>query len=453
MILPSPRIKRLLVLVFFSFLIGNALLYLVLPYDNPLVLAFRFNFSGLQLWFRGSGVEKDAWLYEPARYPIEYSTDVGLLIKTGYGTRRRLAAQLEAFGLTTENADAFVVVGDWTPREGGEIAGVQVHDAIDGVMAMPEMRSHHDAPKFKEYLALREAVQNGDDAKATEIGTSFGWDLDALKALALLPRFIWGLEYVYDNLPPKKWYIILDDDTYLVKSSLRLLLAHWDSDVPQYIGNAVGDFRGRFAHGGSAVVISHEAARQLLSRRDVVAAAQEHSLEETWGDKLIATAFQKIGVYLDERYSHFFNGERPNISKIMADRFCSPLVSFHGVADPEEMEMIGAAFRDEKTPVFWGQLWEMYGAPSVEEFKRLPIRTGRDYVGRTDERARVLPSTETAEACLKACEGFADKCLAWTWVEQSMECKLSPWMILGEAVKGHYSGINVEEVQKLRESC
>ncbi|GKT63354.1 glycosyltransferase family 31 [Colletotrichum tofieldiae] len=422
MILPSPRIKRLLVLVFFSFLVGNALLYLVLPYDNPLVLAFRFNFSGLQLWFRGSGVEKDAWLYEPARYPIEYSTDVGLLIKTGYGTRRRLAAQLEAFGLTTENADAFVVVGDWTPREGGMIAGVQVHDAIGGVMAMPEMRSHHDAPKFKEYLALREA-------------------------------FIWGLEYVYDNLPPKKWYIILDDDTYLVKSSLRLLLAHWDSDVPQYIGNAVGDFRGRFAHGGSAVVISHEAARQLLSRRDVVAAAQEHSLEETWGDKLIATAFQKIGVYLDERYSHFFNGERPNISKIMADRFCSPLVSFHGVADPEEMEMIGAAFRDEKTPVFWGQLWEMYGAPSVEEFKRLPIRTGRDYVGRTDERARVLPSIETAEACLKACEGFADKCLAWTWVEQSMECKLSPWMILGEAVKGHYSGINVEEVQKLRESC
>ncbi|GKT40283.1 uncharacterized protein ColSpa_00464 [Colletotrichum spaethianum] len=428
MILPSPRIKRLLVLVFFSLLIGNALLYLILPYDNPLVLAFRFNFSGLQLWFRGSGIEKDAWLYKPAKYPIEYRTDVGLLIKTGYGTRHRLAAQLEAFDLTTENADAFVVVGDWTPRADSKIGGVEVQDAIGGVMAMPEMRSHHDAPKFQEYLALKEAVQNGDDAKATEIGKSFGWDLDALK-------FIWGLEYVYDNLPPKKWYVILDDDTYL------------------YIGNAVGDFKGRFAHGGSAVVISHEAARQLLSRRDVVAAAQEHSLDETWGDKLIATAFQKIGVYLDERYSHFFNGERPNISKIMADRFCSPLVSFHGVADPEEMKKIGAAFRDERSPVFWGQLWEIYGAPSIEEFKRSPIRSGRDYVGRTDERARVLPSTETAEACLRACEGLAGKCLAWTWVEQSRECRLSPWMILGEPVDGHYSGINVGEVEKLQQSC
>ncbi|OBR04823.1 Glycosyltransferase family 31 [Colletotrichum higginsianum IMI 349063] len=447
MILPSPRIKRLLFLVFFSFLIGNALLYLVLPYDNPLVLAFRFNFSGLQLWLRGSGVEKDAWLYEPARFPIEYRNDVGLLIKTGYGTRHRLAAQLEALDLTPDDADdAFVVVGDWTPREGGKLAGVTVHDAIGGVMAMPEMRSHHDAPKFKEYLSLKDAVQAGDDAKATEIGKSFGWDLDALK-------FIWGLEYVYDNLPPKKWYVILDDDTYLVKSSLRLLLTHWDPDVPRYVGNAVGDFKGRFAHGGSAVVISHEAARQLLARRDVVAAAQEHSLDETWGDRLVASAFQKIGVYLDERYSHFFNGERPAISKMMADRFCSPLVSFHGVADPDEMRRIGAAFRDERSPVFWGQLWDIYGAPSVDEFKRLPIRAARDYVGRTDERARVLPGTETAEACLAACESAAGKCLAWTWVEHSAECRMSPWMILGERVKGHYSGVNVGEVERLRQSC
>ncbi|KAK2063082.1 family 31 glycosyltransferase [Colletotrichum caudatum] len=449
MILPSPRIKRLLVTVFFSFLIGNALLYLLLPYDNPLVLAFRFNFSGLQLWFRGSGVDKDAWLYEPARYPIEYDTDVGLLIKTGYGTRHRLAAQLGALGLAAEqDARSFVVVGDWTPPgdSGGKMAGVHVHDAVGGVMAMPEMRSHHDAPKFKEYLALKDAVRDGDDAKATEVGKSFGWDLDALK-------FIWGLEYVYDNLPPKKWYVILDDDTYLVRSSLRLLLAHWDPDAPQYIGNAVGDFRGRFAHGGSAVVISHEAARRLLSRRDVVAAAQERSLEETWGDRLLATAFQKIGVYLDERHSHFFNGERPGVSRIMADRFCSPLVSFHGVADPAEMERIGAAFRDERSPVFWGQLWEIYGAPSTEDFRRLPVRAGRDFVGRTDERAKVLPATESGEACLEECEALAAECLAWTWVEESRECRLSPWMILGEPADGHYSGINVEEVEKLRALC
>ncbi|KAK1990960.1 family 31 glycosyltransferase [Colletotrichum falcatum] len=446
MILPLPRIKRLLILASLSFLIGNALLYLLLPYDNPLVLALRFNFSGLQLWFRGSGVDKDAWLYEPASYPVDYDADVGLLIKTGYGTRHRLPAQLEVLGLAAEDADSFVVVGDWTPPDGGKMEGVDVHDAIGGVMALPEMKSHLDAPRFKEYLALKDAVRDGDEAKATEVGKTFGWELDALK-------FIWGLDYVYANLPPKKWYVILDDDTYLVKSSLRLLLTHWDPETPQYIGNAVGDFKGRFAHGGSAVVISREAARRLLSRRDVVAAAQQRSLEETWGDKLVATAFQKVGVYLDERYSHFFNGERPGISRIMADRFCSPLVSFHGVADPGEMRRVGAVFRHERSPVFWGQLWEIYGAPSTQDFGRVPVRAGRDFVGRTDERAKVLPARESGEACMAECRALAGKCLAWTWVEQSRECRLSPWMIVGEPVEGHYSGINVQEVEKLQALC
>lgn len=158
-------------------------------------------------------------------------------------------------------------------------------------------------------------------------------------------------------------------------------------------------------------------------------------------------------MYLDERYSHFFNGERPNISKMMADRFCSPLVSFHGVADPAEMKKVGRAFADERSPVFWGQLWEIYGAPSVEEFRRMPVRTGRDYVGRIDERARMVHAVESAEACLKECEGMGSKCLAWAWVEHTSECKLSPWMILGEEVQGHYSGINTDEVEKLQVSC
>ncbi|KAF9876620.1 glycosyltransferase family 31 [Colletotrichum karsti] len=446
MILPSARLRRTVVLLFFSFLIGNALLFLILPYDNPLVLALRFNVSGLKNWLRGDGIEKDAWLYEPARYPIDFRTDVGLLIKTGYGTRHRLAAQLEALELTPEDSDAFLVVADWTPRGNGTLAGVKVHDAVGGVMAMPEMRKHHAAPKFKDYLALKDAVEKGDETKAEEAGRGFGWDLDALK-------FIWGLEYVYDNLPRKKWYVILDDDTYIVKPSLRLLLAHWDPDAPQYIGNAVGDFKGRFAHGGSSVVISHEAAARLLSRRDVLAAAQESSLAETWGDRLVATAFQKVGVYLDERYSHFFNGERPGISKIMADRFCSPLVSFHGVADPREMRAIGRAFRDSKSPVFWGQLWEIYDAPTVGGFKRAPVRWGRDFVGRTDERSDVVAGVGDAEACLEVCESLKKKCLAWTWVEETGECRTSPWMILGENAPGYYSGVNRWEFERLQNTC
>lgn len=181
MIIPSPRLRRFSVLLLLSFLVGNTVLFLVLPYDNPLVLAIRFNVASLENWMRGDGIAKDAWLYQPARWPIDYREDVGLLIKTGYGTRHRLAAQLEALDLTPEDTDAFVVVGDWTPSGNGTYAGVPVQNAVGGLMEMPEMRRHRDHPKFREYLSLRHAIEKGDDAVAMEVGKNFGWDLDALK--------------------------------------------------------------------------------------------------------------------------------------------------------------------------------------------------------------------------------------------------------------------------------
>ena len=119
------------------------------------------------------------------------------------------------------------------------------------------------------------------------------------------------MELLYKQMPHKKWYIILDDDTYLITPSIELLLSHLDPREAQYIGNAVGDYRGRFAHGGSAVLLTGEAMKRLFSRPNIVAEAYLESLDETWGDRLVATTFQKLGVYLDERHSHYFNGEWP----------------------------------------------------------------------------------------------------------------------------------------------
>src|SRR6478609_11513054 len=101
-----------------------------------------------------------------------------------------------------------------------------------------------------------------------------------------------GMEMLYQKMPQKKWYIILDDDTFLVKPSLQLFLDRLNSREPHYIGNAVGDYKGRFAHGGSAVIISGEAMRRLFSRPDIVARSYIASLDETWGDKLVATTLQ-----------------------------------------------------------------------------------------------------------------------------------------------------------------
>ncbi len=204
-----------------------------------------------------------------------------------------------------------------------------------------------------------------------------------------MPQFLPGLQLAYDKLPQKKWYIMLDDDTYLVKPSLRLVLGHVDASKPMYLGGAVGDYKARFAHGGSSVIISHAAMARLLDQhRAVLAEAYRSSLTETWGDKLVATTFMKSGVFIDERFSHYFNGERPLITKIRPGRFCSPLISFHGLAEPSQMSDVGRIFGSVDQPVRWSDLWKIYGQPGLDSFEAHPIRPDKDHVG-----VRILPSS------------------------------------------------------------
>lgn len=73
-------------------------------------------------------------------------------------------------------------------------------------------------------------------------------------------------------MPSKSWYITLDDDTYILNSSLKSTLGHLDPSVPYYIGNAVGDYRARFVHGGSAVIFSQAAMDSIFIQNPTVVA-------------------------------------------------------------------------------------------------------------------------------------------------------------------------------------
>jgi hypothetical protein len=232
------------------------------------------------------------------------------------------------------------------------------------------------------------------------------------------------------------------------------MLDRLDPSVPAYFGNGVGDFKGRFAHGGSAIIISGAAMRLLFDQnRHLLPTEYANSLTEIWGDKLVATTFQKVGVYLDERFSHFFNGERPQITRMRADRICSPLISFHGLAQPEQMTAVGDKFRNIDGLVRWGSLWKLYGRPGMEEFEETPIRADRDYVGNLDEATMTFKGVETSERCMANCNKHYKTCLAWTWESMTKDCHISPWVIVGESAPGKYSGVNAGRLSHLAEKC
>ena len=267
-----------------------------------------------------------------------------------------------------------------------------------------------------------------------------------------ITQHVSGLELGYRTMSHKKWYVLIDDDTFLLNPSLELVLQHLDPSVPHYIGNAVGDFRARFAHGGSAVVLSQAAMHRIfVGNPRIVAAAHLESLNANWGDKLIATTAMKTGVYLDERFDRYFNGEAPRVTRIRADRFCAPIVSFHKMS-PEEMTEVARTFKDAVTAVRWLDIWKIYNAPPIEKFLKEPIRPDWDHVGRLDETTVTSLGVDSAERCLEICSK-ASRCLAWTWDKEEGLCHVSSWMIVGEAAKGKASGINAKRAAKLATEC
>ncbi|KAM0564448.1 hypothetical protein ACHAPJ_000661 [Fusarium lateritium] len=304
-----------------------------------------------------------------------------------------------------------------------------------------------DYPRLVKYRSLQARLQAGNEEEALKIGQSYGWELDALK-------FIMGMEMLYNEMPGKKWYIILDDDTFLIRPSLELLMGHIDYRKPQYIGNAVGDYKARFGHGGSGILISGEAMRRLFEHPGIVQEAYAESMTETWGDRLVATTLQKLGIYIEEAYNHHFNGEPPSITRIWGDRFCSPLVSFHGLRKSGEMRHVGETLAKIDQPVLWRDVWQLFGGSAISALESRPTELTADHVGKPDEHTRSWGDVRSANACQKRCEQSGRRCLAWTYEMENERCHTSPWLLLGaDGATGKASGVNWPEVKPLLNSC
>ncbi|PKK49875.1 hypothetical protein CI102_5637 [Trichoderma harzianum] len=435
--IPRPT-RRRFILLLTSLFITLSTTFLLLPPTSPIRLSINFNASRLFNSLRASATDRDAWLHQqPPPYPLNLRDEVGYLVKTGYGTRHRVPALMKAFShggnILSNEKNNFIVVGDWTPNNQTDDGLPIVYNVVNTMMKTkvdPSLQSH---PRFAKYRSLQEAVDSADEDKAREIGQEFGWELDALK----------------------QWYIILDDDTFLIEPSLHLLLSHLDPSRPYYLGNAVGDYKTRFAHGGSGIVLSREVMRRLFDRPDIVAQSYIDSLDETWGDRLVGLTLIKLGIYLDERYSHHFNGEPPDMARVQRDRFCSPIVSFHGARRPGAMEAIGQALSNNREqPVIWAQLWQLFADTSLDNAGREPVRQMRDYVGPTGEDATTWERIASAEVCRKKCRN-RKSCLAWTYDRETRTCRASPWIVIGNSsnAETNESGLDWQAVEPLLRQC
>ena len=152
---------------------------LLLPPDTPVFLLTHWWGVCVRHFFRPAGSVSDWYFTSEGRHPVSYEKDVGILIKTGYGTRERLDAQLEGLGLGEWDPERAVVVADFGVDNGpGQPV---IKDAVGELMEYSKAFGLSDSPRFEKYRGLQKAIQAGNEKEAIEIGKKYGWELDALK--------------------------------------------------------------------------------------------------------------------------------------------------------------------------------------------------------------------------------------------------------------------------------
>jgi hypothetical protein len=168
-------------------IVSIILAFASLPHDNPLWLALRFNIGRLRGYmhsFSTDGSQPDL----SARFAVNTTEDVGIIIKTGYGTRHRLPGSLEALESGFDSRD-ILVVADFSSGNGSQLYyhgdHVPVHDTLAPFLEDHALKWMLSTSRIKNYLRLRTAISRGDSAVAQEIGKSVGWELDAMKVSPL----------------------------------------------------------------------------------------------------------------------------------------------------------------------------------------------------------------------------------------------------------------------------
>lgn len=177
---PSRPQKIALGVIVFLFIIYN-----LTPYDSRPRSFFRFQHNVIQDYYQNVH-PSDSWLFKPQPYPIDPDNDIGIIVKTGFGTRKRVSAAVKALSDESFFADTIVVQDfplledqqNFTMGNGKE---VPVIDIIGWNLERGALKGQEQQERVMKYTTISEAVEGEEWMLADGLGKSMGWELDAMK--------------------------------------------------------------------------------------------------------------------------------------------------------------------------------------------------------------------------------------------------------------------------------
>lgn len=249
-----------------------------------------------------------------------------LLMKTGYSVQwERLPAH---FFTTFTRFPNFAVYSDGA----SSMAGYEVIDILQDLpMAVLKDR------QLGLYIEQQKARRDHTYARVRPIRDERPWIMDKFKNIPML-------QHAWKHAPDNDWYVIMDDDSYLLADNLGRWLATLDPNKPYYLGSAVAGLQHIFAHGGSGIILSRglmEMAFGHARTDEWVDEYSERALHECCGDYVLAAFLkEKLDVGLNLSVSgKRFQGEDFTLAAFNKQNWCSDIVSFHHTT-PRNIELL-----------------------------------------------------------------------------------------------------------------
>ncbi|KAJ6191223.1 hypothetical protein N7519_001244 [Penicillium mononematosum] len=279
----------------------------------------------------------------------------------------------------------------------------------------------------------------GDDS-----GPSGGWKLDKYK---FLPMF----QHAGRNKPNAKWYIFMEDDSYIFLPNLLRHLDKFNHKDPWYLGSLAWKHGDYFAHGGSGIALSRGAWEKSFGKDPrIVQKFEKFTEEHGCGDHVLGHALHEYGVEFgettdDDRFRYGFNSEAHWSAWYERNNWCKPVYSWHHThgKDVARYYEIEQSWDFEKGPLRYRDIYEALIAPYLHPRAEWWDNGASQYEIESGMAAHAEPpssvkSTETwrsawmsVDACEAACISWAD-CVQWASYDD--RCKMDSRISLGSGI-------------------
>lgn len=323
-----------------------------------------------------------------------------------------------------------------------------------------------DSPDFALWRGVRQAYGednlylDGEGEEATYVPG--GWRIDKYKFLPMA-------QHAAVNFPDKKWFVLLEDDTFYFWETLLAWLASFDPDQPWFLGGPAARLGEDFAHGGSGMVLSRGAMKESFAKDPKLASRWEgYAKEYGCGDHILSHVLAQKGV---SRWRAFDGTEYYPLHALplwqmgFGDwNWCSPLMNVHKVygADISKLYNWEKKWKETKGgSVRWRDVFVDLVLPKLAEeqdewdnfaatrhFASLDEEEGGQKLSEAEVKKKPWYSKD---ACKKACRDW-QQCLEWRYADDN--CYLDHQAKQGRRIEAGIrmrSGWMMDRIKKLQE--